>query len=107
MATTTIGGNLLAVTVIGVSLTPAAVSATTAVAQTFTVNGVVVGDVVTVSPPSHVSGALIGSCAVTAANTVSVQFANPTASSATPAAGTYKFTVVRPEGLTAAGAFEQ
>ncbi len=94
-----INGNVFSLTVVDVSWTPSAVSTITAPAQTVTVPGVQAGDWVFVCPPAQTAGVTIGSAFVSAANTVSVQFVNPTAGSVTPAAGTHKFFVVRQEGV--------
>jgi len=95
-----INGNVFSLTVVDVSWTPSAVSTVTAPAQTVTVPGVKTTDWVFVSPPGQTAGVTIGSARVSADDTVSVQFVNPTAGSVTPAAGTHKFFVVRQEGLS-------
>lgn len=97
-----INGNVFSISVIEVSLTPTAVTTITAPAQTFTVPGVIVGDAVIVNPPGQTAGVTIGSVRVSAANTISIQFVNPTAGDVTPAAGTHIVTVIRKEGNTAA-----
>ncbi len=102
MASGVIAGNAFSISVIEVSITPAAVSTVTAPAQTFTVPGVLVGDAVTVCPPGQTAGVTIGSVRVSAADTVSIQFVNPTAGSVTPTAGVHVFTVIRKEGNIAA-----
>lgn len=80
--------------IVAVALTPAAIAAATAAEQTLTVPGVQVGDVVIcVTAPITNSTSLTGT-RVTAANTVAVQFLNPTAGSLTPTAGTYVFLVL-------------
>lgn len=87
-----------------VTLTPSAVGAATVVEQTFTVSGLSLGDalqaadqIVCMSKATHQAGLGIGACRVTAANTLGIQFINPTAASITPTAGeTYTFVVYRP-----------
>lgn len=106
MAISTIAGNVFSATVVDVSWTPSAVSTVTAPVQTVTVPGVKAGDFVTVTPPGQTAGVTIGSCRVSADNTVSVQFVNPTAGSVTPAAGTHKFLVVRHEGAVGSTAVQ-
>lgn len=101
-AATTLSGNLLVASVVSVSWTPTEVATVTAPAQTVTVPGVKLGDVIIVTPPGQTAGVTIGSAYVSAANTVSVQFVNPTAGGVTPAAGTHKFTVLRHEGVAGA-----
>lgn len=91
---------MAAISVVEASLTPAEVAANVAPAQTFTVLGVKSGDVIIVTPPSQTANVTIGSAYVSAADTISVQFVNPTAGALTPAAGTHKITVIRHEGLS-------
>lgn len=101
-AATTLSGNVLVVSVVDVSWTPAEVATIVAPVQTVTVPGAKVGDSVIVTPPGQTAGVTIGSARVSAANTVSVQFVNPTAGALTPAAGTHKFTIIRHEGTAGA-----
>lgn len=95
-------GNAAGVYVISASLTPAEVATIVTVEQDFTVTGVKVGDAISVNPPGITAGASIVNCRVKAADTVSIQFTNPTAGAVTPLAGTHTFTVFRPEGGVAA-----
>jgi antitoxin (DNA-binding transcriptional repressor) of toxin-antitoxin stability system len=82
------------------SLTPALVATvTTGVASTITVPGAAVGDLVTVRAPAAI-GALILQGEVTAANTVTLKFANTTAGSLTPPAGVYTAVCERLTNLT-------
>ncbi len=101
-----IAGNIASINVVDVSWTPSAVSTVTAPVQTVTVPGVRVGDSVVVTPPGQTAGVTIGSARVSAANTVSVQFVNPTAGSVTPAAGVHKFLIVRHEGVAGGTALQ-
>lgn len=79
------------------SLTPSAVLATTAPAQSFTVTGVLVATdfIIGVQGPAPTAG--VGMCGtrVTANDTVEIQFTNPTAGSKTPPSGTYTFIIWR------------
>lgn len=102
MSSGIIAGNTFSISLIELSLTPASVATITAPAQTFTVPGVIAGDSVSVCPPGQTAGVTIGSVRVSAADTVSIQFVNPTAGSLTPTAGIHLFTVIRKEGTTAA-----
>ena len=95
-------GNAAGIYVFSSSLTPAEVATIVTVEQDFTVTGVKVGDAITVNPPGITAGASIVNCRVKSANTVSIQFTNPTAGNVTPLAGTHVFTVFRPEGGVAA-----
>lgn len=100
MSTGVISGNCQSISIVGVSITPTSVTSVTAPAQTFTVPGVKAGDSVLVVPPSQLAGVTIGSAYGSAANTVSVQFVNPTAGNLVPPAGTYLFVVLRMEGIS-------
>lgn len=82
--------------VVSVSFTAASVAAATCATQTVTVNGVAVGDVVSVSPPAFSNAVACASATVTASNTISLRFVNPTAGALTPTAGTYLFRITRP-----------
>lgn len=95
MSSGIIAGNAFSISVVTVSLTPTIVNTVTAPAQTFTVPGLQVGDAVTVNPPGQTAGATIGSAYVSAANTLSIQFVNPTGGNVTPNAGTHIITVIR------------
>lgn len=95
-------GNVFSTTVIRLSITPAGVAAIVAPAQTFTVPGVKVGDAVTVNPPAQTAGVAIANAYVSAANTVSIQFVNPTAGALTPAAGNHTFVITRFDGTAPA-----
>jgi len=95
-------GNTYGSYIISASLTPAATATVTAVEQTFTVNGLRVGDAVNVCPPSTTTGVALVCARVSAANTLALTFMNPTAGSLTAAAGTYTITVSRPERQVAA-----
>ncbi len=95
-------GNVFSQTVLEVSLTPAAVLTITAVEQTFTVPGVKLGDHVVVNPPGTTSGVIQGSARVSAADTVAIQYVNPTVGSVTPLAGTHRILVTRRDGTAAA-----
>ncbi len=90
-------GNLWKVGTFAISLTPAAVLTITAVAQTFAATGIglLTTDRVVVTPPSTVSGVIQGGAYVSAADTLAIQFVNPTVGSVTPPAGTYYVTVFR------------
>ncbi len=97
-----IAGNAFSISVIALSLTPTAVNTITAVEQDFTVPGVKVGDAVFVNPPGTTSGVIQGAARVKSANTISIQYVNPTVGSVTPLAGTHTVTVIRYDGTSAA-----
>jgi hypothetical protein len=93
-------GNVIGNWVLAVTLTPAAVGATTTGEQTFTVNGVQLGDFIDISKPSVQPGLALGNARASAANTIAVEFANNSAGTLTPTAGeTYLVGVTRPENL--------
>lgn len=99
MPGTTIGrGNLLYDWIIQPSLTPVQVAGSTAAEQSFTVQGLQVGDFVDVNCNSaQTAGISIGNVRVSANNTLTIEFANSTAGALTPTAGFYNINVSRPE----------
>lgn len=94
-------GNIVKQSVVGVSITPAQTDTVTCVEQTFTVNGLNVGDLISGCHynGSQTAGVGIAGARVTAANTLGITFINPTAGNLTAAAGTYKFIVSRPDAV--------
>jgi hypothetical protein len=80
-----------------VYITPTAVSAQSTNEQTFTVPGLKVGDFVEIQKPTHTSGVTFGNVRVSAANTMAIQFINPTTGSVTPTAEQYLVFWFRPE----------
>lgn len=83
-----------------VTYDPAAVSTITTAEQDVTVTGVKVGDMAFISKPSLTAGVTIGNVRVKAADTVSVQWVNPTAGSINPASETYTLLIIRPESVS-------
>lgn len=77
------------------SLTPVAVANGTSAEQTFTVPGLVIGDVVIVQPVVSSVGVVLGGARVSAANTLAVTWGNPTGAPVTPTAGYFTVTVIR------------
>lgn len=71
------------------TLTPSAVGANSTSEQTFTVQGLAVGDSIDINKPSNQAGLSIGNVRVSAANTLAVQFVNTTAGSITPTSEQY------------------
>ena len=97
-------GNLVKQSVISVTLTPAAIVLNTTAEQTFTVNGLLAGDVVCVNKPTAQAGLGIVGSRVSAANTLGITFSNNTGSSITPtAAQVYKVLVSRPDSVITDG----
>jgi hypothetical protein len=97
-------GNLVKQSVISVTLTPVAIVLNTTAEQTFTVNGLLAGDVVCVNKPTAQAGLGIVGSRVSAANTLGITFSNNTGSSITPtAAQVYKVLVSRPDSIITDG----
>lgn len=101
MTTSVVRGNVRAMFVVSVTYDPANISGTaTTTEQDITVTGVKVGDMAFVSKPSHNAGVTIGNVRVKAADTVSIQWVNPTAGAVNPGSEAYSILVVRPEYAT-------
>ncbi|MCY1416540.1 hypothetical protein D9M71_320500 [compost metagenome] len=77
------------------SLTPVSVAAATCAEQNFTVTGLLVGDFVAITPPSITAGVAPVCARVSATNTLTVTFCNPTAGALVPPAGAYQIQVMR------------
>lgn len=99
-----IAGNVASITVVSATVDLGSVAANTSEAETATVPGVLVGDFVIASKPSVEAGLMIGTCRVTAANTVEMTVMNTTAGAIDEASETITFLVIRPEGASAAAA---
>jgi hypothetical protein len=99
MSTSVIRGNCRALYCVQVTYDPANITATaTTTEQDITVSGVQVNDIcLNVSKPSHSTGVTIGNVRVKAADTISIQWANPTAGAVNPTSETYTLVMVRPE----------
>lgn len=80
---------------VSVSLTPVSVAAATCAEQNFTIAGLAVGDFVDVTPPGITAGVAPVCARVSAANTLTVTFVNPTAGALVPAAGVHQIQVMR------------
>jgi hypothetical protein len=99
-----VSGNLVTQSVISVTLSPALIVLNTTAEQTFTVNGLRVGDVVSINKPTAQAGLGIVGSRVSAANTLGITFSNNTASSITPTASqVYKVVVSRPDSTITDG----
>ena len=99
-----VSGNIVTQSVISVTLSPALIVLNTTAEQTFTVNGLRVGDVVCVNKPTAQAGLGIVGSRVSAANTLGITFSNNTGSSITPtAAQVYKVVVSRPDSVITDG----
>lgn len=90
-------GNIQLAMILGLTISPASVSNATTAEQTFTLQGLQLGDVVSVTKPTNQAGLAIGNSRVTAANTIGITFVNTTASPIVPTAGeTYIVELNRP-----------
>lgn len=90
-------GNIQLAMVLGLTISPVLVAVNTTVEQTFTLQGLQLGDVVSVTKPTTQAGLGIVNSRVTAANTIGITFANTTAGTLTPTAGeTYIVELNRP-----------
>lgn len=95
-------GNTQGVFVVTVNLDVASVAANTSAEQTFTVPGLIPGDVVLVNIPSTINNGLgLSGARVSAANTLALRFTNSTAGALNPAAADYTVAVIRPESVPA------
>jgi hypothetical protein len=90
-------GNIQSSFVLVVSLTPVATAATTTLEQTFTVNGLQIGDILTVSPQFAITTLVtIENARTSANNTMALAFNNSTAGSLTYPSGSFAIEVNRP-----------
>lgn len=93
-------GNILVNMLLGPTLTPTALTASTTTSQTFTVAGLQLNDAVQVTfSGAQTAGVGIGNTYVSAANVLTIVFTNSTAGTPTPAAGVYVIALDRPEAL--------
>lgn len=91
-------GNIFKMRAVQVTFDPASVATITTAEQDITVPGVKVGDIVmAVNKPSLTAGLGIVNARVKAANTVSLQFVNPTAGGVDAGSETYTLVIGRPE----------
>jgi hypothetical protein len=94
-------GNIALAMLLQTTISPASVANATTAEQTFTVNGLQLGDIVSVTKPTTQAGLGIVNSRVSAANTLAVTFANTTAATITPtAAETYIIELNRPSNPT-------
>lgn len=77
------------------TITPAQVAAATVAEQTFTVTGLTTADKVFVNAGAIANAVSVGNVRVSAANTLAVQFCNPTAGALTPTAVTWQIVAMR------------
>ena len=105
-------GNVWKVGIFTINITPSAVSTITAPVQTFAATGIglLTTDTVQVSPTGalgQTANVAIADSWVSAADTLAIQFVNPTAGSLTPKSGAYQVTVWRVLPLWSSGSSSQ
>lgn len=91
------GGNMVYDYVIGPTLTPASVAASTSAEQSFTVPGLTLQDVVAGAAlnGAQTAGISIANYRVSAVNVLTVGFCNSGTTTVTPASGQYIFNMAR------------
>ena len=90
-------GNIQSAFILTVTLTPAATAANTTLEQTFTVPGLQIGDILSVSPQFALTTLVtVENARVSAANTLAIAFNNSTAGSLTYQTGSFGIEVNRP-----------
>ena len=92
-----LSGNIQGVTLLTATVDLGSVAANTTEEETATVAGVKLGDFVLVSKSNLSAGILLGTCRVTAADTVAIQVVNTTGSAVDASSETMTFVVIRPE----------
>ena len=92
-----LSGNIQGVTLLTATVDLGSVAANTTEEETATVSGVKLGDFVLVSKSKLSAGILLGTCRVTAADTVAIQVVNTTGSAVDASSETMTFVVIRPE----------
>lgn len=83
---TAVIGNIQLSMLLGPTLSPVSVAANTTAEQTFTVNGLQLGDFVNVTKPTAQAGLGLANCRVSAANTLAITFSNNTVAAIVPTA---------------------
>lgn len=92
-------GNVRAMGLAALTLSPVAVAAATTAEQLFTLSGVLPGDFIEVNKPTNQAGLGIANARVSAKDQIAVSFFNTTAGSITPTpAQVYQVIVFRPDG---------
>ena len=98
-------GNIKGQWVLALTISPTSVAPNTTAEQTFTMTGVLLGDMVDISKPTHQGGLGISNTRVSAANVLAIAFVNATAATITPTASEVYFVQIsRPENLTSSNA---
>ena len=92
-------GNIQLNMLLGVPLVPVLVALNSSAEQPFTIQGLQIGDVVSVTKPTAQAGLAATTARVSAANTLQITYVNDTAGNLTPTAETYLIEVNRPSNL--------
>lgn len=98
MAYTTIPGNVAGISIVTTSVDLGSVAANTSEEETATITGAKVGDFVVCMDSALEAGQVIGNARVSAANTVTLQVINTTASPIDASSRTMTFLVIRQDG---------
>jgi hypothetical protein len=98
-------GNIQGEYIVNIALTPASVAAATIAEQSFTVTGLQLGDQVVCSKPAMANAVGVLQARVSALNTLTVAYINPTAGALVPTAETYTLNVVRPVAAAVTASF--
>lgn len=94
-------GNVANTFMLQSTITATSVATITTAEQTFTVNGLLVGDFVQAVKPTFQAGLAVTGARVSAANTIAITYVNPTAAPIVPtAAEVYLIKVIRPSNAT-------
>ena len=100
MATTIARGNIILEELLLVTLTPnngTAIPANSSVENTYSIQGVQIGDFVEINKPTHTSGLCIGNVRVSAVNQIAIMWCNVTTGSVTGIAEAYALAISRCE----------
>ena len=96
-------GNTAGLWLLGVTLSPGLIAPDTSAEQTFTVNGLHLGDFVDINKPTSQAGLGIVGVRVAAKDTLAINFINATAATITPTASeAYILQVQRADNLNSA-----
>ena len=99
LSSTICRGNVLYDGMLQVTLTPVSVAGSTAVEQSFTIQGLQLNDFLDVNcNAAQTAGITIGNARVSALNTMTLEFANATGGALTPVTAVYNINVSRAEG---------
>lgn len=95
-------GNIKGQWVLAITISPSSVANATTAEQTFSVTGLLLGDMVDISKPTTQGGLGIVNTRVSANNVLAIAFVNATSATITPTSNeVYYIQVSRPENLTA------